>query len=56
MKDIAVGIDFGTTNSLVSEWGNLRRHELSPLSFLDSRRRPHPSVVWFPTPNNAVLA
>ena len=52
MKDWAVGIDFGTTNSLVSEWGSLRMDEITPFPFLDSRDRPHPSVVWYPDAGN----
>ena len=38
-----VGIDFGTTNSLIS----VITRESRPLSFFDSARRPHPSVVRY---------
>ena len=52
MRDIAFGIDFGTTNSLVSVWGQDLRAIAGdrPIALWDRNvigNRPHPSVVWY---------
>lgn len=53
MKELAFGIDFGTTNSLVSIWGgNVQAVEGShkPRPIWDTSsgaNHPHPSVVWY---------
>ncbi len=50
MKPLAFGIDFGTTNSLVSAWGSALLDEGRPVAFWDntpSGNRPHPSIVWY---------
>lgn len=56
MEKFAFGIDFGTTNSLVSVWGSgirkfTKKGKEAPLAFWDTgdgAPRPHPSVVWYP--------
>ena len=53
MRSIAYGIDFGTTNSIVSAWGTSilgAVQDRRPVAFWDqsdSEERPHPSVVWY---------
>lgn len=53
MKEIAFGIDFGTTNSLVSVWGSdvhAMAGESKPRAIWDTSsgaNHPHPSVVWY---------
>lgn len=48
MKDLAFGIDFGTTNSLLSVWGNrVREGRKLPEPMFQGAGRPHPSVVWY---------
>lgn len=58
MKDLGIGIDFGTTNSIVALWGQsaakIRREQGQsvrpvPIWADDSQAglRPHPSVVWY---------
>jgi len=37
------GLDFGTTNSLLSVIGQDGR----PIHLTDDRDRPHPSVIWY---------
>jgi molecular chaperone DnaK len=61
MRKIGIGIDFGTTNSLVSVWGTdvmrVIRDELKrPIVFWRSdENRPHPSVVWFKPDDSVVV-
>ena len=58
MKNLGIGIDFGTTNSLASAWGKdverilkERGEAPKPVAFWhhdgQQGNRPHPSVVWF---------
>ena len=48
MKDLAFGIDFGTTNSLLSVWGaRVREGRKLPEPLLQGAGHPHPSVVWY---------
>jgi molecular chaperone DnaK len=46
MKQIAFGIDFGTTNSLLSVGGEIVNAE-KPEPIWAQNQRPHPSVVWY---------
>lgn len=46
MKPIAFGIDFGTTNSLLSIGGELVSAK-KPIPLWAENKRPHPSVVWY---------
>lgn len=46
MKEIAFGIDFGTTNSLLSVGGEIV-HASKPVPIWAENRNPHPSVVWY---------
>lgn len=46
MKPIAFGIDFGTTNSLLSLGGELVNAK-KPIPIWAENRKPHPSVVWY---------
>jgi molecular chaperone DnaK (HSP70) len=55
MKDWAIGIDFGTTNSLVSEYGSDNLSLGTPRPFTNSQERPHPSVVWYPDTGRTVV-
>lgn len=62
MKELGIGIDFGTTNSLASVWGTSVRRVLEqqhspdrpPVFFDGETGRPHPSVVWM-KPDDSVL-
>lgn len=53
MKELAFGIDFGTTNSLVSIWGSdiqAVEGSFKPRPIWDmtsGAEHPHPSVVWY---------
>jgi len=53
MRSIAFGIDFGTTNSIVSAWGSsllTAVQDRRPVAFWDrsdNEEKPHPSVVWY---------
>ena len=48
MKDLAFGIDFGTTNSLLSVWGtSVQEGRKLPEAVVQADGRPHPSVVWY---------
>ena len=48
MKELAFGIDFGTTNSLLSIWGTqVQEGRKLPEPMLQGAGRPHPSVVWY---------
>lgn len=53
MKRIAYGIDFGTTNSLASVWGDdlVQMGDARPRAFWNNPdhglRHPHPSIVWY---------
>ncbi len=42
MAGSVLGLDFGTTNSLLSTITNGR-----PIHLVDDKDRPHPSVVWY---------
>jgi molecular chaperone DnaK len=66
MRKLGVGIDFGTTNSIASVWGeDVRRlveNEGSdpkpPAFWFDDPQvglRPHPSVVWFKPDDSVVV-
>ena len=66
MKNLGIGIDFGTTNSIASVWGNdvkrilqERQESLRPVAFwLQDRQlgnRPHPSVVWYKPDDSVVV-
>lgn len=65
MKELGIGIDFGTTNSLVALWGEsaarIRREQKQPEQPVPvwadnspSGLRPHPSVVWY-RPDDSVV-
>lgn len=50
MNPLGIGIDFGTTNSIVAAWGSdVERLSADglPLAFWGPEDRPHPSVVWY---------
>jgi molecular chaperone DnaK len=66
MKELGIGIDFGTTNSLVALWGRsaakIRREQGLPgqpvALWADDRPsglRPHPSVVWYKPDDTVVV-
>jgi molecular chaperone DnaK (HSP70) len=42
MESVGFGIDFGTTNSVVSAYDGRKI-----TSFTDNQGLPHPSVLWF---------
>lgn len=46
MKPIAFGIDFGTTNSLLSVGGELV-NATKPIPLWAENKKPHPSVAWY---------
>lgn len=64
MKNLGIGIDFGTTNSLAAVWGrdvikiaDSQRTKRKPVAFWNDDlilgNRPHPSIVWY-RPDNSV--
>ena len=61
MRKLGIGIDFGTTNSLVSVWGTdvirmIPDQIKRPVVFWRSdEKRPHPSVVWFKPDDSVVV-
>ena len=61
MRSLAYGIDFGTTNSIVSAWGSTILGAVGggkPVAFWDGSDeeiRPHPSVVWYQAGINPVV-
>lgn len=66
MRELGIGIDFGTTNSLVALWGEsaarIRREQKQPQQpvpvWADNSPgglRPHPSVVWYKPDDSVVV-
>jgi molecular chaperone DnaK len=54
MKPIAFGIDFGTTNSLLSVSGELIEGGM-PVPLWAKNKKPHPTVVWYKLNENPVV-
>ncbi len=58
-EKLAIGIDFGTTNSIAAGWGeDVRKIQPEAEAFWDTsegRKRPHASVVWYSPDSNPIV-
>lgn len=58
-ENLAIGIDFGTTNSIAAAWGeDVLKIQPQPEAFWDTsdgRKRPHASVVWYSPDSNPIV-
>jgi molecular chaperone DnaK len=58
-EKLAIGVDFGTTNSIAAAWGeDVRKIQPQPEAFWDTsegRKRPHASVVWYSPDSNPIV-
>ena len=58
-EKLAIGIDFGTTNSIAAAWGeDVLKIQPQPEAFWDTsegRKRPHASVVWYSPESNPIV-